>query len=223
MFITIVPGQDLPVFSAIIGGPVKNRTGESIGRVQELIMNKHGQITTVLIDVGSFVGVAGKTVAIPFTSIVIDASAAGRPSIVVQLDKQELAQAPEFKWTGQSPLGRLRDQGAALGEMAAAKASELIHKAAEKASVVGEMAVGKASDLGHKAAEKATELGHKAAEKATELGHRAAEKASEIGHKVVEKTSELTRKVATPANDPGQPAVDSRGEVEGGSQSSSKD
>ena len=193
--------------SSLIGQPVVNEAGDRIGHIDDLIMDKQGHLSAALIEVGGFIGVQEKLVAIPFGSLSIDL-AAGKPRIVAELSRPYLAEAPLFKPPERSSLEQLKDTAAAIG----ATASELGHRAADAASKVAEMATDKASEVGRtladrgpdliqKATEKASEVGQKIADKTSELVHKATEKAAEVGQKVAEKTSELTRKVAAPDED----------------------
>jgi sporulation protein YlmC with PRC-barrel domain len=222
--------RDDMLVSRLIGQPVVNEAGEKIGDVDDLIMDKQGHISAALTEVGGYIGVEKKLVAIPFNSLSIDAAGAGKPRIVAEFSKPYLAQAPLFKAPEQLPLDHLKGTAAALGMRAAEKASEIGHRAADTASKVAEMAVEKASELGHKAtgtasevgkkiadmgpdliqkaAEKASEVGQKIADKTSELIQKATEKAAEVGQKVAEKSSELTGKVARQNEDPGQSTSD---------------
>jgi sporulation protein YlmC with PRC-barrel domain len=217
--------HDDMLVSCLIGQPVRNEAGEKIGDVDDLIIDNQGRLSAVIIEVGGFIGVEKKLVAVPFTSLSIGFAAAGKPRVVAELSRQRLAEAPGFK-PPQSPLDQLKSTAAALGASAAEKASELRHRAADTASKVAEMTAEKVSGLGRKATDTASEVGkkiadkgpdliQKATERASEVGQKiagktsdliqkAAEKASEVGQKVAEKGSELTRKVAGPEEDPGQ-------------------
>jgi sporulation protein YlmC with PRC-barrel domain len=57
--------RDDMLTSRLIGLPVMNEAGEKIGDVDDLIMDKHGHISAVLVEVGGFLGVEEKLVAIP--------------------------------------------------------------------------------------------------------------------------------------------------------------
>ena len=235
--------RDDMLVSCLIGQLITSEAGEKIGNIDDLIMDKQGHISAVLSEVGSFLGVEKKLVAIPFSSLSIDVAAAGKPRIVAEFSKPYLAEAPLFKPPGQLPLDQLKDTAAALGARAAEKASEIGHRAADTASKVAEMAVEKASDLSHKAtgtasevgrkiadmgpdliqkaADKASEVGQRIADKTSELIQKASEKVSEVGQKVAEKSSELTRKVAGPDEDLGQST--SAGELKDEPQVSAKE
>ncbi len=225
--------SDDVLVSRLIGQPVVNEAGDKIGDIDDLIMDKQGHLSAALIEVGGFIGVEEKLVAIPFSSLSIGL-AAGNPRIVAELSRPYLAEAPLFKPLEQSSLDQLKESATALGARAAEKASQLGHRAADAASKVAEMATDKASEVGkkladrgpdliQKAAEKASVVGQKIADKTSELIQKAAEKATEVGQKVAEKSSEPTRKVAGPDDNRGQSISDVAGEVKTEPQANSRE
>jgi sporulation protein YlmC with PRC-barrel domain len=195
--------RDDVLVSSLIGQPVVNEVGEKIGDVDDLIMDKQGHVSAALVEVGSFIGVEEKLVAVPFSSLSIGFATAGKPGIVAELSRPYLAEASAFKASGPSSLDHLKDTAAALGAKAVEKASELSHRAADAASKVAELAVDKASELGHRATDTASEVGKKIADRSPDLIQKAAEKVSEVGHKIADKTSDLIQKTSEKASEVG--------------------
>jgi len=205
--------RDDVLVSSLIRQPVVNEVGEKIGDVDDLIMDKQGHVSAVLVEVGSFIGVEEKLVAVPFSSLSIGFATAGKPRIVAELSRPYLAEASVFKSPGPSSLDHLKDTAAALGAKAVEKASELSHRAADAASKVAEIAVDKASELGHKATDTASEVGKKIADRGPDLIQKAAEKVSEVGHKIADKTSDLIQKTSERASEVGQKVAEKRSEL----------
>ena len=58
--------------SKIIGSTTYDRQNRNIGKVGDIVLSKDGQVDAVVVDVGSFLGVGGKYVAIPLTDIKTD-------------------------------------------------------------------------------------------------------------------------------------------------------
>jgi len=58
--------------SKMIGSTVYDLQNRNIGKVSDLVLNKNGSVDVVVLDVGSFLGVGGKYVAIPLTDIKTD-------------------------------------------------------------------------------------------------------------------------------------------------------
>ena len=55
--------------SKMIGSAVYDLQNRDIGKVKDLILNKDGNLDAVVLDVGSFLGMGGKYVAVPISDI----------------------------------------------------------------------------------------------------------------------------------------------------------
>jgi sporulation protein YlmC with PRC-barrel domain len=53
----------------MIGSAVYDLQNRDIGKVKDLVLNKDGAVDVVVLDVGSFLGMGGKLVAIPISDI----------------------------------------------------------------------------------------------------------------------------------------------------------
>jgi sporulation protein YlmC with PRC-barrel domain len=58
--------------SKMIGSAVYDLQNRDIGKVTDLVLNKDGAVDVVVLDVGSFLGMGGKFVAIPISDIKTD-------------------------------------------------------------------------------------------------------------------------------------------------------
>src|SRR5215470_4623093 len=58
--------------SKMIGSAVYDLQNRDIGKVSDLVLNKNGTVDVVVLDVGSFLGMGGKYVAIPLNDIKTD-------------------------------------------------------------------------------------------------------------------------------------------------------
>jgi sporulation protein YlmC with PRC-barrel domain len=58
--------------SKMIGSTVYDLQNRNIGKVTDLVLNKNGTVDVVVLDVGSFLGMGGKYVAVPLTDIKTD-------------------------------------------------------------------------------------------------------------------------------------------------------
>jgi len=83
--------------TAIIGKEVYGPDDQSIGEIADLIMQDDGKTRAALIDVGGFLGVGEKTVALPFNEIQVSQGTEGAaPKLVVAMSKDQLEQLPTF-------------------------------------------------------------------------------------------------------------------------------
>lgn len=58
--------------SKMIGSTVYDLQNRDIGKVKDLVLNKDGAVDVVVLDVGSFLGMGGKYVAVPIRDIKTD-------------------------------------------------------------------------------------------------------------------------------------------------------
>ena len=130
-FVTVQPAGQWLV-SHFIGQPVTNQAGERVGDINDVLFDKSGQISTVVIGVGGFLGIGEKNVAIPFGSLSITADPDGKRVVGVPLSKDRLQAAPEFKPTEKTTYMRAREQAGEIGQKAVDKAKELKDQAAKK-------------------------------------------------------------------------------------------
>lgn len=82
--------------SNLVGKDVVTSTDEKLGSISDLVLERDGTIIAAVIDVGGFLGIGAKPVAVSFTSLTATPTQDGE-KIVVALTKEELNNAPEFK------------------------------------------------------------------------------------------------------------------------------
>jgi len=94
-----VPGGKTPLFKAskLIGYGVKNKKGEEIGEIEELVINSQdGRIAYAVLSFGGFLGMGDKLFAIPWKSLT---PIPEQHSFSLDIDKEKLAEAPGFDET----------------------------------------------------------------------------------------------------------------------------
>jgi sporulation protein YlmC with PRC-barrel domain len=67
-FMTQMRGQQM-MASKLIGTTVVSTNNESIGDVNDVILDRNGQVMAVVVGVGGFLGIGEKDVAVPFASL----------------------------------------------------------------------------------------------------------------------------------------------------------
>jgi hypothetical protein len=85
-------------FSAerLMGTPVQGVDNANIGEVRDIIFNADGDIQAVVIDVGGFLGVGEKPVAVSFSSITVQRQE-DQVALVVHATQDQLQNAPTFE------------------------------------------------------------------------------------------------------------------------------
>ncbi len=82
--------------SDLVGTKVVTSNDESLGSISDLIVEKDGRVTAAVIDVGGFLGIGAKPVAVSFNALTVAPADDGQ-KVVVAASRDELNQAPEFK------------------------------------------------------------------------------------------------------------------------------
>lgn len=80
----------------LTGANVRDTSDASIGEVSDLVLSPEGQVTDVILDVGGFLGIGAKTVALPMDQLTIAQSEGGALTIWVGMTKEELEALPEY-------------------------------------------------------------------------------------------------------------------------------
>ena len=114
-----------------IGQPIVNSSGEKIGDVNDILFDRTGKITTVVIGVGGFLGLGEKRVALPFSAITYSEKDGVR-QIMAPLTKEALQAAPEYKLTEKTAMDKVREKAGQVATKASEKAGELKDQAVKK-------------------------------------------------------------------------------------------
>ena len=130
-FVTEQPANEW-LASLLIGQKVTNPNGETVGDINDLLVDQSGRITTAVLGVGGFLGIADKSVAVPFSSLSFSTGVKGERVVGVTLTKEALQEAPEFKPIEKSMFTKAKEGAGELGQRAMEKAGELKDKAVEK-------------------------------------------------------------------------------------------
>ena len=83
--------------SKLIGASVKSAQGESVGKIDELVIDPHdARIKAAIVSVGGVLGLGAKSVAIPWDRMTMG-TGANRDTIIVAMGKDELERAPGWQ------------------------------------------------------------------------------------------------------------------------------
>ena len=96
--------------SKLVGMNVKNNANETIGEINELILDKDGKVAAVVVGVGGFLGIGQREVALDYKTLNIkyDHNAmtdAGATTVTVNATKDSLMGAPAWTWNRDSNTG----------------------------------------------------------------------------------------------------------------------
>lgn len=89
--------------SDLIGASVKNPNGDNLGTVNDIIVNKRGDVEYLILSHGGILGFGEELIPIPFKIARIDAK---EQVVMVNISKDKLSKAPNFSdWKNLSQPG----------------------------------------------------------------------------------------------------------------------
>lgn len=101
-----------------MGQSVYNGQNESIGSINDLILQKQGGVTAAVVGVGGFLGIGQKNVAVPFDKITMTQNAQdGSIKLTTTETADTLKSAPEFKTLAMQASEKAARTPAATGAM----------------------------------------------------------------------------------------------------------
>jgi PRC-barrel domain len=86
----------------LIGAKVTGPTNETVGSINDLVVDRDGAILAAVVGVGGFLHIGEKNVAVPFKSLELTRSG-DVEKISMRFTKDELQQAPAFKPLAPTP------------------------------------------------------------------------------------------------------------------------
>ncbi|MGE4063977.1 MAG: PRC-barrel domain-containing protein [Rhodospirillaceae bacterium] len=93
--------------AGFIGRDVKNAKGETIGEIDEVLLDGSGRVDAVIVTVGGFMGLGGRDVALKWSDLRLNN---GGRDVVVDMTEMQLQQMPEYR---ANPSGTVTTRGAA--------------------------------------------------------------------------------------------------------------
>jgi|ERR1700678_4540155 sporulation protein YlmC with PRC-barrel domain len=89
---------------------VYDPNNNKIGEVMDVLLDKSGKVTSLIVGVGGFLGAGEKDVAVPFDAIKVTSKDSNKWYLVMNTTKDDLKSAPGFKYdretTGWVPDGK---------------------------------------------------------------------------------------------------------------------
>lgn len=119
--------------SSLIGLKVENSAGDDLGDINYFVIDPSGKVTTVVIGVGGFLGVAEKNVGVPYTDVTMGTDKDGKDVAKIDATKDSLTAAPAYVWTEKSTAQLLKEGAEDLAKKAKEGAESLADKAKKAA------------------------------------------------------------------------------------------
>jgi len=94
--LTPVPADKLTTEQDLVGTTVYGANDESVGEISDVVLTQDGKIDAVIIDVGGFLGVGEKPVAVGFDKLSFMADKDGKKYLYTPFSKEQLEAQPAY-------------------------------------------------------------------------------------------------------------------------------
>ena len=81
----------------VLGHDVRGAVDEDMGRVVDVIVDRHGAVRAAVIDFGGFLGVGSRKIVVDWNALHFNRVADKGESITLELTKEQVKAAPEYK------------------------------------------------------------------------------------------------------------------------------
>lgn len=123
-FVTEQPANEW-LAHVFIGADVLNAAGENVGDIRDLIFDRTGRISTVVLGVGGFLGMGEKHVAVPFTTLTYTVGRDNARVISIALSMDDLKRAPAFKAIEKTRMDTVKDKAVEIKDQAIKKIDDM--------------------------------------------------------------------------------------------------
>jgi hypothetical protein len=88
---------DRSAAQGVLGKEVRSAADENIGRIVDIIVDSVGHVRAVVVDVGGFLGVGIRKIAVSWSALHFAPVGTGSERITLELMRNQLGAAPEYK------------------------------------------------------------------------------------------------------------------------------
>jgi hypothetical protein len=92
--VTVIGARDA---HGVLGRDVRSAADEAMGRIVDVIVDRGGQVRAAVIDFGGFLGVGSRKIVVDWNALHFGRIANKRDSITLELTKDQVTAAPEYK------------------------------------------------------------------------------------------------------------------------------
>jgi len=92
--VTVIGARDA---HGVLGRDVRSPTGENMGHIVDIIVDRSGSVRAAVIDFGGFLGVGSRKIVVDWSALHFGQIASKSDSITLELTKDQVTAAPEYK------------------------------------------------------------------------------------------------------------------------------
>jgi sporulation protein YlmC with PRC-barrel domain len=104
-----VPILESHELQGILGKEVRSATGENMGRIVDVVVDRSGQVRAAVIDFGGFLGVGSRRIAVDWSALSFPRPGDKAGRVTLEFTRDQLKAGPEFQ--DGKPVVVLGDQG----------------------------------------------------------------------------------------------------------------
>jgi hypothetical protein len=104
--VPILESQDL---QGILGKEVRSATGENMGRIVDVVVDRSGQVRAAVIDFGGFLGVGSRKIAVDWNALSFPRPGDKAGRVTLEFTRDQVKAGPEYQ--DGKPVIVLGDQG----------------------------------------------------------------------------------------------------------------
>ena len=95
-FVNVQQAEEM-LASTLLGTQVYNGENQSLGEINDVLLDADGQLRTVVIGVGGFLGIAERDVAVPWEALGVSRDENQDLMLRLDVSREQLENAPEFE------------------------------------------------------------------------------------------------------------------------------
>jgi hypothetical protein len=92
---TLTPVSKNNQLESVLGRAVRTRVEEDVGRIIDLLADRHGRVQAAVIELGGFLGIGTRKIAVEWSALRFESD--GKQPVIVEMTRDQLRVAPEYK------------------------------------------------------------------------------------------------------------------------------
>ncbi len=90
------PALTQTMATGVLGRMVHDADGRDIGRIVDVVVDPDGQARAIVVDVGGFMGVGSRRVAVSWSSVHVPPPGAAEKRVAIDLTDKQIQSAPDY-------------------------------------------------------------------------------------------------------------------------------
>ena len=105
---SLTPATRHRPLESVLGKEVRTRVEEDVGRIVDLLADRQGRVQAAVIEFGGFLGIGTRKIAVEWSALSFQ-SDGKQPAVIVEMTRDQLRIAPEYKANEPAIVRRVAD------------------------------------------------------------------------------------------------------------------